>query len=348
MMVKPGCGAARAAEPRDLNRRRLLAHDPGARPGPHGDRLWPGAEPADVTDQHEAGKARVGVIGSDLLDILADPAELGLADAVAVDEDLHQLDLHETDDPALDPQEPAAIDHRLVDEQLHRRLVEGGGFARRFGIRIDRRDFHLLRRDIDAARPPADFAVFGAHRQQRLDRAAGRARQVEAQDESGIPGMIAPAVEPGDIRARQAVGRSPDNRALDRRGDFRDRSRRQGPAVDRQPRAAVGRPGDTERFDREEDGRLGRLAGCLGCAGRGAAALDLKTARGADQQVMQQRVGRLFAALAALFEVEGGVEIGVRVVPLARSFLEIMDERIDIALGNVGISLCVMFGVEEA
>ena len=49
-----------------------------------------------------------------------------------------------------------------------------------------------------------------------------------------------------------------------------------------------------------------------------------------------------------MFEIEGGVEIRMRITPLSRAFLEIMDERIDIALRHVRISPCVMFGVEEA
>ncbi len=63
---------------------------------------------------------------------------------------------------------------------------------------------------------------------------------------------------------------------------------------------------------------------------------------------MQQRVGELLAALLALFEVKGGIEIRVRVAALARAFLEIMDERVDVALRDVRIGLYVMFGVEEA
>ena len=63
---------------------------------------------------------------------------------------------------------------------------------------------------------------------------------------------------------------------------------------------------------------------------------------------MQQRIGRFFAALLALLEVEGGVEARMRVAALARALFEIMDKRVDIALRDVGISLDVMFGVKKA
>jgi hypothetical protein len=63
---------------------------------------------------------------------------------------------------------------------------------------------------------------------------------------------------------------------------------------------------------------------------------------------VQERVSRLLAALLALFEVKSGIEIRVWVAALARPFLEIMDERIDIALRDVRIGLYIMFGVEEA
>ena len=63
---------------------------------------------------------------------------------------------------------------------------------------------------------------------------------------------------------------------------------------------------------------------------------------------MQERVGRLLAALLALFEVKSGIEIRVRIAALARPFLEVMDEWIDIALRDVRIGLYIMFGVEEA
>src|SRR5262249_35883277 len=45
---------------------------------------------------------------------------------------------------------------------------------------------------------------------------------------------------------------------------------------------------------------------------------------------------------------EFGLADALAVASLTRAFLEIMDQRIDIALGNIGISLCVMFGVEKA
>ena len=63
---------------------------------------------------------------------------------------------------------------------------------------------------------------------------------------------------------------------------------------------------------------------------------------------MQQRIDRLLAALLALLEIKGGVEARMRVAPLARALFKIMDQRVDIALRDVGIGLDVMFGVEEA
>src|SRR5206468_1650889 len=50
----------------------------------------------------------------------------------------------------------------------------------------------------------------------------------------------------------------------------------------------------------------------------------------------------------ALFEVELAVEIGVRVAALLRAFLEKMDERVDIALGNVRVGRQIVFGVEQS
>jgi hypothetical protein len=128
MMVKALMhhGAPAAAELWHVDDRLLLAQDPGPRQGANRDRLAPGAESADVADQLEAGKPRVWVIGADLLDILAHAAEFGLADALALDKDLDRFELHETDDPALDPQEFVGSDDRLVNEQLHRRPVENG------------------------------------------------------------------------------------------------------------------------------------------------------------------------------------------------------------------------------
>src|SRR5204862_2762109 len=119
-------------------------------------------------------------------------------------------------------------------------------------------------------------------------------------------------------------------------------------AVDRQPRAAIGGSGNAEGLDRDQYRCLGRTIGDRGSRGRFAVALDLEAARRADQQVMQQRIDGLLAALLALFEVKGGVEARMRVAPLARALFKIMDERVDIALRDVGISLDVIFGVEEA
>ena len=345
-------GAAGAAKLRHVHDRPLLAHDPGAGERAHGDRFWPSAEPADLAEQHEAGEARVRVIRADLLDILPHPAEFGFADALAIDEDLDRLDLHEADHPAVDVQQPAAVDCRSVDEELHWRLVEKLGLASRSGMGIERRDLDMLRRDVDAQRTSSDLPVLGAHAQQRLDRAAGGAWQVEAQNEAGIRGMITIRVEPGNIRTRQPVGGASDNGTVEGGGDLGDRGGGQGPAIDRQTRAAVCRAGDPERLDGDEDRRLRRGACCLmgerfGGGGL-AVALDQKAARRADQQVMQERVGRRLAAGAALFEVEGGVEIRMRVAPLMRALFEVMHKRVDIALRDVRISPCVMFGVEEA
>ena len=194
-----------------VHRGRLLAQDAGPGQGPNRYGLRSGAEPADIADQHEAREAGVRVIGPDRLDIVARPAEFRFADALAIDKDLHRFDLHETDDPTLDAQRPVSVDGDLVEVQLHRRPVEDGGFGGGLGERIDRRDLHLLRRDIDAQRPPADLAVDRAHRQQRLDRAAGGTRQVEGQQEAGIPGVIAARIKPADIRTGEAVGRLADD-----------------------------------------------------------------------------------------------------------------------------------------
>src|SRR5438046_10757147 len=59
-------------------------------------------------------------------------------------------------------------------------------------------------------------------------------------------------------------------------------------------------------------------------------------------------MGRLFAALLALFEIKAGIGIGVRVAALAGPVLEIMDERIEVALCYIRIGLNVMLGVEQA
>src|SRR5712691_236020 len=61
---------------------------------------------------------------------------------------------------------------------------------------------------------------------------------------------------------------------------------------------------------------------------------------------MQQRVVRVFASLLALLEVKPRVEIWVRIAALARTRLQIMDQRINIALGDVRVGLEIVFGVE--
>src|SRR5205085_12260700 len=78
-----------------LDDRPLLAQDAGPRQGPNRDRLVPGAESADVADQLETGKTGVGIIGADVLDILAHAAEFGLADALGLDKQLQRFDLRE-------------------------------------------------------------------------------------------------------------------------------------------------------------------------------------------------------------------------------------------------------------
>src|SRR5256885_13910540 len=110
----------------------------------------------------------------------------------------------------------------------------------------------------------------------------------------------------------------------------------------------MGGPGTPEGLDRAQYRFFGRAMGARGPGGRVAVALDLEAARRADQQVMQQRIDGFLAALLALFEVKGGIEARMRVAPLARTRFEVMDQRIDIALRDVGIGLDVIFGVEEA
>src|SRR5207237_9840746 len=136
----------------------------------------PAPEAADAPDHVQAGKRGVRRTGAEVLAIAAHAAEFGLADALARDKDLDRFDLHETDDPALDAQESVGSDDRLVNKQLHRRPVENGGFGRLSVPRIDSRDFDLLRRDVDAQRPPADLAILGARGPQPLDCGAPRAR----------------------------------------------------------------------------------------------------------------------------------------------------------------------------
>src|SRR4051794_36865833 len=113
-------GRTRPRQIGDFDSRRHLAHDPGAGQGPPGYGLRSGPEPSDIAAQHKAREAGIRIIRPDRLDIVAHPAEFGLADALAIDELLHRLDLDETDDPALDAEDAAPIDSRLVDIQLHR------------------------------------------------------------------------------------------------------------------------------------------------------------------------------------------------------------------------------------
>ena len=60
-----------------------------------------------------------------------------------------------------------------------------------------------LRRDLHRQWVPANLPVCGLHRQQRLDRAARPARQVEGEDEAATRRFDAVRVEPRDIRPRQ-------------------------------------------------------------------------------------------------------------------------------------------------
>jgi hypothetical protein len=63
--------------------------------------------------------------------------------------------------------------------------------------------------------------------------------------------MVAARIKPADIGTGETIGRPADDGPLDRCGDFGDRGGRQGPAVDRQPRAAICRPGNAQRLDRD-------------------------------------------------------------------------------------------------
>jgi hypothetical protein len=82
--------------------------------------------------------------------------------------------------------------------------------------------------------------------------------------------------------------------------------------------------------------------------GAGRLALRFEAAGAADAQVMQQRIGRVLALQPALFEVKGAVEIGMRVTPLAGPLFEEMNQRIDIAFGDIGIRRNVVTGIEQA
>ena len=62
---------------------------------------------------------------------------------------------------------------------------------------------------------------------------------------------------------------------------------------------------------------------------------------------MDQRVLRLLAALPALFQIEGAVEIRMRVAALLCPFLQIMNQRVEVAVRDVGIGRQVVFGVEQ-
>src|ERR1700730_783021 len=144
-------GGARPDPLRNIDLCRQDARNPGARNDLYGDGLSAGAKIADIAEQQKSGEARIGIIGVGLLDIVAHPAEFGLAEPRAVDEHLDRLELDQADDPARDAQDPAAIDDRLVDAELHQ-------------LRPDGRGFDLLRRDIDAERAPAALAIRRARR----------------------------------------------------------------------------------------------------------------------------------------------------------------------------------------
>ena len=62
---------------------------------------------------------------------------------------------------------------------------------------------------------------------------------------------------------------------------------------------------------------------------------------------MEERVIRRLAAFVALFEVKPGIEIAMRVAPLARAFLQVMDQRIYVALCDIRIGRQVIFRVEK-
>src|SRR5207237_7615056 len=121
------------------------------------------------------------------------------------------------------------------------------------------------------------------------------------------------------------------------------------PAADRQTPGAARCPDDTERLDGDEDRRptRARFAARPLHSERAAVMPRLEAARIADPDIVQKRVARPLAALAALFEIEGGVEFGLRVAPLLRALFEVMDQRVDITLGNVGIGRQIVFGVKQ-
>src|SRR5437764_1366775 len=118
----------------------------GDGPDSHGFRA--GAEPAHIAEQNKAGEAGVRIIGARLFDILAHPAELRFADALVLDKGFDGFDLHEADDPTLDPQNATLVDAGVVDIEPHRRLGRGRRFRAGRGQRVDGRDLDLLRRHI--------------------------------------------------------------------------------------------------------------------------------------------------------------------------------------------------------
>ncbi len=287
-----------------------------------------------------------------LLDIAAHSAEFGFADPRTVDEGFDGFDLDDAEDPAVDAKDAVVVDGNTVDSELHRRLADrqhvGGSSVRG----INHFNGHRLRRDRNPQPLLADFAVGGAHGQQRLDRAARRARQIEGENKAATRGCGALGIEPGNIRPRQTVSGGADCFLVDRDADFGDRGLRQRPAAYRKLRGSIGDANNSERLDRDQDRRLaGRVRRTRPPGGSRFAAGLLaprpETARGADPEVMQKRVVRLLSAQPALIEVKPGVEIGIGIAALARPLLQVMDQWIDVALCDIRVGHQIVFGVKQ-
>ncbi len=158
----------------------------------------------------------------------------------------------------------------------------------------------------------------GSHGQQRLDRAARQARQVEGENKAAMRRLRR---DPGRAwRHPAAPGRRWRYRRPGRRCDAVISAI--GAAANAQPltesrEVPSGAPTTPERLDRDQDRLLARPDHRRGAAASprrrsrtGRVAPRLETARGADPDVMQQRVVRLLAPPPALFEVKRAVEIG--------------------------------------
>jgi hypothetical protein len=62
---------------------------------------------------------------------------------------------------------------------------------------------------------------------------------------------------------------------------------------------------------------------------------------------VKQGIDRLLAAFGALLQVERAVKVAMRVAALARALLQIMDERINVALGDIRVGRQIILRVEK-